>query len=455
MRLRLFLAFALIIAVTLMAVAGFIGVNAAKQVHSFMARGGIINAESTVQALEDYYAEHGSWEGAETLLGSSSMPGVGRGQGQGQGMMGGGMALRLADASGNLIYDPDDPQASGQLTAEQLADAIALQVDGSTVGYLVPPPGTPLLTEAQQTALVSRLNQASLWAALIAGALGLVLALVLAHLLLKPVRQLTQAATQVAQGDLSQRVKVSGGEELAALGKSFNYMAESLEQAQGSRRALTADIAHELRTPLAVQRANLEAILDGVYPLNSENLGSILEQNQMLTRLVEDLRTLALADAGELALERTPTDLPALVQRVAERFQPQADQKDVRITTELPERCPKLLLDPGRIAQILTNLLSNALRHTPENGQIRLELEPQAKEVELRVGDSGPGIPPEDLPHIFERFFRSDRSRSRQEGGTGLGLAIASKLAQAHGGRLSAANHPEGGAVFTLRLPLP
>jgi two-component system OmpR family sensor kinase/two-component system sensor histidine kinase BaeS len=250
---------------------------------------------------------------------------------------------------------------------------------------------------------------------------------------------------------------VHGSDELATLGRAFNNMADSLQKAEQSRRALTADIAHELRNPLAVQRANLEALQDGIYPLTSENLAPVLEQNHLLTRLVEDLHTLALADSGQLRLERRDIDFPSLAGKVVERFVPQAASREIRLSYDKVP-IPPLSIDPTRVEQILNNLLSNALRYTPGGGDIAVSVSgvtPQLPgAVQLRVHDSGPGIPAEALPHVFERFYRADRSRSRGEGGSGLGLAIARQLAEAHGGTLEAANHPEGGAVFTLTLPM-
>jgi two-component system OmpR family sensor kinase/two-component system sensor histidine kinase BaeS len=259
---------------------------------------------------------------------------------------------------------------------------------------------------------------------------------------------------------------VGGKDELATLGKAFNHMAASLEEGEQRRQSMTADIAHELRTPLAVQRANLEAMLDGVYPLTTKNLGPVLEQNQLLTRLVADLRTIALADAGELDLNILSIDLNRIVSSVVERFRPQADRQQISLGIELDAACPVLEADRDRIEQILINLLNNALHYTPEGGEIRIstscntqtagqlakQFAGQFALVEIR--DSGSGIPPDALPYIFERFYRVDRSRSREEGGTGLGLAIARKLAEAHGGNLIAANIPEGGALFRLSLPL-
>jgi signal transduction histidine kinase len=303
--------------------------------------------------------------------------------------------------------------------------------------------------------LLTRLNRGVIIAGLLAVGLGLVLALGLAYTLLRPVRDLTFAAQKLAEGDLTQRVAIHGEDELATLGRTFNQMADSLQQVEESRRAMTADIAHELRTPLAVQRANLEALQDGVYLLTVENLTPVIEQNHLLTHLVEDLRTLALADAGQIELERTPTNLTSLVGRVVEQFQPQAATHQVSLSLTPPTTSiPPLSLDPIRVEQMLTNLLSNALRYTPPGGQIDVAIIALPKVARLTVHDSGPGIPEDALPFIFERFYRADKSRSRIEGGSGLGLAIARNLARAHGGDLTATNHASGGALFTLTLPL-
>jgi signal transduction histidine kinase len=372
------------------------------------------------------------------------------------GMM--GQRLRLADDDGSLIADTASPGLSGtapgiQLTRREMDSAVELRVDSQVVGYLLGEGGMGF-NQGDETFLVNRISNAALIAGLIAGVLALVLASILAYRLLRPVRELTLAAKSMAFGDLSQRVPVRGDDELATLGVAFNQMADSLQHAEQSRRAMTADIAHELRNPLAVQRANLEALQDGIYPLTPEHLAPILDQNQMLTRLVDDLRTLALADSGRLDLVRTPTDLSSLVKRIVERYSPQAAARDIQIASHISENSPNLSLDAQRIEQILNNLLDNALRHTPDGGKVEVSLASSAQQVVLSVHDSGAGIPEDSLPYIFERFYRADRSRSRSEGGTGLGLAIARKIAEAHGGTLTAANHPQGGAVFTLELPL-
>lgn len=465
MRLRLFLSFALVVLVTVASMVLVARATTAHEVRGFMFRGGMSGVEGLVADLEAHYREQRSWEGAEALLGQAGH-GAGRragGQGAGQGGMAGmmGRRLRLADAAGVVVADAGGggnavqpgAGAGGRLQGDELEAAIPLEVDGETAGYLLVEGSIPF-DPMDEAALLARLNRTALTAGLIAGGFALLVALLLGYRLEKPVRALTQAAVRLAQGDLSQRVEASGDEELAALGVAFNRMAASLQQAEQGRRALTADIAHELRNPLAVQRAHLEALQDGLYPATPENLGPILEQNLLLTRLVEDLRTLALADSGELRLERRPTDLAGLVERCLERFRPQAEARRARLLFSPPTDCPPLSLDPDRVEQILGNLLSNALRYVPEGGRIELALECTPAAASLSVRDDGPGIPAEALPRLFERFYRVDRARSRSEGGSGLGLAIARQLAEAHGGSLTAANHPQGGAIFTLTLPM-
>jgi two-component system OmpR family sensor kinase/two-component system sensor histidine kinase BaeS len=453
MRLRIFLAFALVALVSVIVMVVIARQNTALAVHSFMYRGGMYGAEGLVQELKDYYQSVGSWEGVENLL---AAPGRGHGQGgMGQGM--GAMMnqrLRLAGADGQIVADTTTSPA-GELSNAERGGAIEIQVGGRTVGYLLAEGGMAF-DQGDERFLVDRLTSAALTAGLIAGGLSLLLSLLLAYSLMRPVRALTRAARHLGEGDLSQRLKASGGDELALMARTFNRMADSLQQAESSRRSLTADIAHELRNPLAVQRANLEALQDGVYPLIPEALTPVLEQNLLLTRLVDDLRTLALVDGGELRLERVPVELDGLVARLVDRFQPQAGLNKVTIDLEnnAAASLPVMVsVDPFRVDQILSNLLSNALRYTPEGGRVVVKSEASPGGGQVSVRDSGPGIPPDSIPHVFERFYRADRSRSRAEGGTGLGLAIARKLAEAHGGSLEAANHPGGGALFTLTLP--
>lgn len=460
MRLRLILSFILIVFVSVASVVLVARNSAAGEVGRFMLSSGMTDAPDLVERLEDYYRAQGSWQGVEALLDAR---GHSRGQGSGGGMMGGmgsmaNQRLRLAAPDGSLIFDSAADPVQAPLSAEERGRAISLRSGLRTVGLLLAEGGMGF-SQTAEGRLVTRLNNAALAAGLISAGVSLLLAMLLAYYLLRPVRELTRAAARLAAGDLGQRVQARQGDELGELGRAFNHMANSLQQAEASRRAMTADIAHELRNPLAVQRANLEALQDGIYPLTAESLEPVLAQNLLLERLVEDLRTLALAESGQLRLERVPTDLAALAEGVLDRFRPQAAERQIGLEFSNPAPGRHLVeVDPLRVEQILNNLLANAVRYTPAGGRIKLALSSQAADqpvmVQLSVRDTGPGIPPEALGRIFERFYRAERSRSRSEGGTGLGLAIARQLARAHGGELVAANHPEGGAVFTLALPL-
>ncbi len=440
MRTRLTLAFLFVALAAILAVVLVAQSTARRQVRAFVFRGGMLGLEQTVGDLEAYYRQHGSWQGVESVLqapGHHGMP---------------GRRLQVLDAQGRVVADSRGRPAPGRPVGTTPENAFPLTVDGQVVGYLLPE-GAPLPPPDVGDNLLARLNRSAAWAALLAAALAVALALWLSRRLLRPIQALTEAARALAAGDLSRRVPVEGQDELATLARAFNHMAAALQQAEHNRRQMTADIAHELRTPLAVQRAHLEALLDGIYDLTPANLAPIVEQNRLLTRLVEDLRTLTLADSGRLELHRVPTDLGDLSRRVAARFAPRAEAKHIRIDVHAPGEPLQVNGDPMRLEQILANLLDNALRHTPEGGRIALTLERQARHIRVTVHDSGPGIPPEALPHLFERFYRADTDRSRQTGGTGLGLSIARQLARAHGGDLTAANHPAGGAVFTLTLP--
>ena len=361
--------------------------------------------------------------------------------------------IRLADADGNLVLDTENADPVGLLESDELQGAIPLRMGAETVGYLLPEGGM-VFSSGDDVALIERLTRAAYIAAGVAIVFALILAILISNRLLRPIRALTQAADTLAEGDLSNRVTVQGNDELATLGQTFNQMASSLEEAEASRRGMTADIAHELRTPLAVQRAQLEALQDGVHPPSNENITSILEQNILLTRLVEDLRTLALVDAGQLQLEMVPTDLASLVERIVRRFKPQADEKQVDLQFSVEGECQEIQIDPGRVEQIIGNLISNALRFTPVQSWMKINLDCSPNRQTLSVRDNGPGIPSESTELVFDRFYRVDHSRSRAEGGTGLGLAIARRLAEAQGGELTASNHPDGGAIFKLAFSM-
>jgi two-component system sensor histidine kinase BaeS len=454
MRLRLILSFALVALISIFTVVLVARQGAANEVRAFMNRQGTEDSSGLIENLETYYSSQGSWDGAESILLHSRRGQGGQGAGNESSAGKGGQKFILADAQGKVIINTEDSLGGGRLNRTERQSAIPLENDGQVIGYLLASGGAGNDQSGGQH-LIDRLNNAALIAALVAGVLAFILAFFLAYRIMRPVKELTRAAEKLGKGDLSQRVQVSGKDELAVLADSFNRMADSLQDSEEKRRSMTSDIAHELRNPLAVQRANLEALQDGIYPLTPENIEPVIEQNALLTRLVEDLRTLAHVDSGHLKLEPVRVNLMDLTRRLVERYQPGIQEKDVSITLKEPgngvSNC-EIYADPLRLEQILANLIDNALRYTPAGGQIVIEVIEKTDRVQLSVHDSGPGIPEEALPYLFDRFYRADRSRSRSKGGTGLGLAIARQLAEAHEGTLTAENHPQGGALFTLTL---
>jgi two-component system OmpR family sensor kinase/two-component system sensor histidine kinase BaeS len=267
-----------------------------------------------------------------------------------------------------------------------------------------------------------------------------------------PLRQLDAAARSMATGNLQVRVQPGVVREVADLARSFNQMADALENSDRQRRQLTADVAHELRTPLSIIKGRLEGIQDGVYRAEAEQIEGLLDKVALLERLVEDLRLLALADAGQLALHVEPVIPARLLEDARASFAHQAAERNITMRVEA-EPVPELTADPQRIAQVLGNLVNNALRHTPPGGSVTLAVRAGPAAALFEVRDTGTGIAPEDLPRIFDRFYRADPSRARASGGAGLGLAIARRIVEAHGGRIWAESTPGQGATVCFTLP--
>ena len=294
----------------------------------------------------------------------------------------------------------------------------------------------------------------SLW---VAGLSGVALAIFLGYLftrqIVAPLGKVTAAARQVAQGNLEQRVDSHGSGEIAELSQSFNLMAATLSHDQQLRQNMVADIAHELRTPLSILQGNIEAMLDGVLETNTDNLGSIHQETILLARLIEDLRTLSLADSGQLKFQPENTDLRSLSLQVSSGFQTQLAAKKLSLALEAADDLPPAWLDPERTAQVMRNLLSNAIHYTPEGGSIFIRLASDNNGVTVSVIDTGSGIPPEDRPHVFDRFYRVDRSRTRSSGGSGLGLAIVKQLVEAQNGRVWLDSNEGKGSTFSFRIP--
>jgi signal transduction histidine kinase len=264
-----------------------------------------------------------------------------------------------------------------------------------------------------------------------------------------PVGQLIEASGKVEAGDFSTRVPERGPREVRHLARAFNSMSARLEEIEQQRQSTLADVSHELRTPLAVIQGNVEALLDGVYPADAEHLEPILEATRVMERLIDDLRTLSLAEAHRLVLHREPTDLGNLLQELAAGHRTHADQAGIQIIVSVADAVPALKIDPARIREVVTNLLTNALRHTPSGGSVDLAARVVGNEVEVTVRDTGSGMNPEDVERIFDRFYRSPDSP-----GSGLGLFIARDLVQAHGGTITATSDVGKGTTIRFTLPL-
>ncbi len=291
----------------------------------------------------------------------------------------------------------------------------------------------------------------------IAAAFAVLLALVMARRIARPIQAVSIAANRMAAGNLASRVTLPtfvtrDEDETATLARSFNTMAESLERQEETRKAMIADIAHELRTPLAVMQAKLEALEDGVLELSVDEIKRLQHQTHVLSRLVDDLRVLSLAEAGQLALERRRVKLESLARSVTLTFNERAHSKNIQLEFVSSGEIT-LDADPDRITQVLSNLLDNAIQHTPASGCVTVSLESLEKNAQLSVSDTGSGLPPETIDRVFDRFYRADASRNRSSGGSGLGLAIVRALVELHGGRVRAQNGAGGGAEFVVLLP--
>jgi two-component system sensor histidine kinase BaeS len=285
----------------------------------------------------------------------------------------------------------------------------------------------------------------------LAAVLAAILGAVFARRITQPLRNLTAAARALAGGDRSARA--GGGAEpaeLGELGRAFDAMAEMIEHEDALRRAFAADVAHELRTPLAIAQGELEALVDSVQPPTPERLRSLHEEMLRLARIVEDVQTLAAADAARFRLQRRRVDLASVAREAVAQFQAQAAGAALELTSTLEPAT--VLADPARLEQVVRNLVGNALKFTPAGGRVTVTVQSLDGRGVLRVEDSGPGIPDEELPHVFERFWRG--AAARDSPGSGVGLAVAAELVGAHGGELEASRRPHGGACFGFTLPL-
>jgi two-component system OmpR family sensor kinase/two-component system sensor histidine kinase BaeS len=439
---KLALAFALVTLVGIAAVGLLANYQLSTGFHRYITQNLIDN--KLTPALQTYYQQQNSWEGVERIF--QNQTGA-QGHGKGRGIP----KYTLADANGRVVYDETNTHQT--LDNVQRKQAAPIELEGKTIGYLLITAGNGG-TSRQAQAFLALITRSLVQAGLAAGLLGLLLGLLFTRHLVTPLNHLARAARTLSRGDLNQRVPVAGSDEVAEVMRAFNEMAEALQRSETLRQNMIADIAHELRTPLSVIQGNLQAMLDGVYPMTEEEVALIYDETLLLNRLVGDLRALTQAEAGQLHLNLVPVAPEPLLTTTVEIFQEAARAKAIQLSARIAPDLPAIQADPDRLRQVLANLMSNALRHTPAQGRISLSADMQGTFVQFSISDTGPGLTPEEQAHVFERFWRADASRSRDHGGSGLGLTIARYIIEAHRGQMNVDSVPGQGATFWFTVPV-
>lgn len=450
-------AFALIIFIGVVVTVWLTSQGTATQFEHFMVANQMVRPAVMQAALADYYRRHRDWNDLdasfESLIFTAS-------DGVMTGVFGTMMGMptnhiQVLNQRGEVVADSEGAAGGAPLTSTPL-EHWPIIVDGVLVGELVVEGSLMGAAVVDPAPLVGSVTRAVFFAAAIAAVAALALAAIFVRQITRPLVDLTHASRRIARGDLRVRLPVKSADEVGELTATFNQMAASLEKQESLRRNLMADIAHELRTPLTGIQGAIEAMQDGVFPADAENLAGLHAEVLLLNRLVDDLRTLANAEAGQLILERTQIDLAELCRRQVNAMQRRADERGIALTINCPAQTQLIEADGQRLNQVLLNLLDNALRHTPASGSVVVSLHADDDHVYVTVADNGAGIPAADLPHVFDRFYRGDRSRTRSTGGSGLGLAIARQIVEAHGGCMWVDSPPPGaahGAEFGFMLP--
>ena len=438
---RLLAAFALVIIVIIGSVFLFAYHTTRIEIGRFGEQMELMRARRVEVELATYHYHHRGWEGIQPFVS------------QWGNLY--GRRIILTDTDGEVVADSEGELLGKIYTADTPGRPMSPPWETGTIGVLHINPGeAPDIDLASLQIVYRTIGRFFLWGGLLAVAIALILTFVLSRRILAPVKALTQATRRLGKGDFSQRVHFKGKGEVVELAQSFNSMANDLERTEQLRRNMVADVAHELRTPLSNLSGYLEAIRDGVIKPDSDTIRSLDEEASSLSRLVNDLQELSLADAGELKLVCQKEDVSKIIKQTVAALQPQAEAKGLIISTSLPDKLPPVNIDAHRIRQVLHNLLENAVAHTSQGGSITLTVWRQDNQAKISVADTGEGIPAEDLPNIFERFYRVDRSRTRATGGSGLGLTIAKRLLEAHGGKIEVESEPGKGSTFTFALPI-
>jgi signal transduction histidine kinase len=453
LRFRLLIAFLSVILVTIGTVSLFISLRTSGEIGRFEERREEAQFARLLHSLTSYHFEQGDWTGIQSQvekMGSLY-----------------GRRIVLTDENGVVVADSEGDLIGQTYQPPSSEEALLLPLVPPPPHPFLPPP--PLTTEASGTVYIGResstdptsplflshsITQFIIWGGLIGGGVALAVTLILSRRILSPIKALTGAARRLGQGDFSQRLELKDRGEVGELARAFNSMASDLERAEQLRRNMVADVAHELRTPISNIRGYLEAVNDGLMKADARAIQSLNEESNRLSRLVDELQELSLAEAGELKLQCQTEDISRLIDQAIAAVQAQAAAKGVSVSTDLGEELPPVSIDSQRMAQVLHNLLDNAIAHTDRGDSVTVSAVRKDDGVEVAVTDTGEGIPAEDLPNIFERFYRVDKSRTRATGGSGLGLTIAKRLVEAHGGSIEVRSEPGKGSRFTFTLPV-
>jgi len=397
-----------------------------------------------VTQLANYYQENQKWDGVEKLFNHRFNPADNSRP----------LFFSIADTNGKIIIIGAGHQAGEIIGASDLNKGTQIQVNSKTVGILLlnaRPDRNPLEDD-----FIRRIDNSILFSAIGTILLAFIFGAILSRTISRPLRELTKATHEIAGGKFGLQVPVRSRDEIGELALSFNKMNDDLARSFNLRKQMTADIAHELRTPLSLIIGHAEAVHDGVLPPSKENFEIIREEAERLEKLVNDLRTLSLADAGELYAEFQPVEIDKLLSDIKAHYMVHFNQK--RITLDLePSPVPlQANLDPTRFSQVLMNILDNALRYTPEEGRVVIATKQNGDKVEIIIQDNGDGVTSEDAAHLFDRFYRTDESRTRdsETGGSGLGLAIAKSIVEMHKGKIWAESEKGKGLKVIIQLPL-
>lgn len=471
LRSRLVLAFLVVIVGTsgVVAVAANRVINA--RFNALSATTGTLIAQRIAPLVERYYASNGSWEGIDTLFKEA------KGDAEKEDNPSPDLPPRpdvfseamrsrwdwriaaseerliLVDTNGEVVVDTH-PDESEIINIEKfLNKGIPIMVRGKLVGTLVPASATGALTSVQ-TQFLRQVNITIIGVTILGSLIAIIVASILAQRTVAPIQALAVASQKVAAGDYDQRVEASGATEIIEMANSFNTMALELENQRDLRHRSMADLAHELRTPLSVLQIELESIEDGLSEPSPEIVKGLQAEVIHLKHLVEDLRTLSLMDAGELEMNFADVDIADVVRGIVARFQGPALEKGIELSTNIEPSELIIQADDRRLAQVLINLLSNAIRHTPNGGMVTVSLREDQRDAVVTVRDTGEGIAEKHLPHLFERLYRAENARDRQSGGSGLGLSIARSLVEAHGGHIWVKSQSGNGALFGFAIPL-